>query len=122
MAAAAAASGTAPEMHQAEQQQQQPPPVEMPGDTDINQHHPAIISPIGPNEQQQQHSMMSPVSPEESNRAATNSEAAPVTPFLREGDQGQEGQGHTVGRVKSSVNLIEEANPGNEPGREASTF
>ena len=121
-AAAAATSGTAPGMHQAEQQQQQQPPVEMPGDTDINQHHPAIISPIGPKEQQQQHSMMSPVSPEEPNRAATNFEAASVTPFLREGDQGQEGQGHTVGRVKSSVNLIEEANRGNEPGREDSAF
>ena len=114
-----AVGGTA-EVRQVEQQ----PPVEMPGDTDINQHHPAMspkMSPIGP-EDQQQPSTMSPVSPEEPNHQPTNVGAVPVTPFLKGGIEGQEAQSRTVGRARSRVSSIEGADRGNEPGREAAPF
>ena len=101
------------------------PVMEMPGDTYINQYHPAM-SPVGntvedvvsPVSDQGHETAMSPVSSTNADDHATNVEG-PVTPFLQRG-HGEEGEEPrpVVGRVRSSVNLIEDASKGNTSGDE----
>ena len=118
MAAAAANGGDIPP-------NRKQPVMEMPGDTDINQYHPAmsaagnttedVISPVSDRGHETHMSLVSNTS---ADAHATNVEG-PVTPFLQGGREEDGGERRpVVGRVRSSVNLIDDASKGSAGGGE----